>query len=143
MAKQGFIGAIHTEWLEDGREMRFDEPFGYVSKSGKVWWCYEDGVINGTSFPRLLFVWDTLGSPYVGKHRVAGALHDSAYHHHQGSRLECDRMLREVLIYCGVSKAKAYTMYAAVRAGGRGAYKKGPTQTPTPPKQPPMDSQRT
>lgn len=57
--------------------------------------------------------------PPIGKHNVAAILHDYLYDHRIGTRKQADKLFLRVMLSYEVSKWQAYTMYYAVRLGGR------------------------
>ena len=55
----------------------------------------------------------------------AACLHDALYASQWLPKAECDRLFYEAMIADGVNKAKAWSMYTAVRLFGHSAYKDG------------------
>ena len=109
-----------TTWLNDHRQMVVVYDYGWTDATGNVWWCKRGDVIDGASIPR--FLWSMLGGPYSGLHRVATALHDSAYIAKVGTRKQADQMMLEKMLADGVGVVKARLMYRAVRWFGRSAW---------------------
>jgi hypothetical protein len=59
-----------------------------------------------------------------GNHNLATLIHDWLYDTQLGTRKQADEEMLHWLMKAGCSKAKAYTMYLAVRIGGRSWWKK-------------------
>ena len=74
-----------------------------------------------TDFASIPRVFRVILSPY-GRHTEAAVLHDWLYQtsgmHGEFTRKQCDELFFEAMIACGVGKARALTMYSAVRAFG-------------------------
>ena len=87
--------------LEDVNINGYVVPAGFVS--------------DGCSCPKVL--WNYC-EPISGKYIAAFLLHDWMYSTQAVTRKNADVMLRENLITAGMSTAKAYTIYAAVRTFG-------------------------
>lgn len=66
------------------------------------------------SIPRLLRIFFDQN----GKSRKAAVIHDWLYCSRIYPRSEADGIFHEALIYCGVGKFTAWTMWLGVRAGG-------------------------
>ena len=73
---------------------------------------------DGASIPRAL--WTIVGNPFEPQFMRAALAHDWLYHVHTYDRQESDALFSGLLQEDGVSKAKAETMRAGIRAfGGR------------------------
>ena len=94
-----FVGAVRSEWLEDGRRMRLLAPFAYIDPSGLEWHAAAGWIVDGASIPR--FAWSLIGGPFEGKYRNASVIHDVA----------CDEQLRSW-------EAVHEVFYWAMRASG-------------------------
>jgi hypothetical protein len=72
------------------------------------------------TIPRLFrgIVWGS------GNHNLATLIHDWLYDNQIGTRLSADREMLYWLKKAGCSNLKAYTMYYAVRVGGRSWWNK-------------------
>jgi hypothetical protein len=77
-----FVGAVRSEWLEDGRRMRLLAPFTYIDPTGLEWHAHAGWIVDGASIPR--FAWSLMGGPFEGKYRNASVIHDVA----------CDQQIR-------------------------------------------------
>lgn len=67
------------------------------------------------SVPRLLW---RFAPPAEAQTAAPALIHDCLYQAAELPRVECDRLFRELLILNGENRAKAWTMWAAVRSGG-------------------------
>jgi len=93
--------------------------FGYEDQDGKLWWCLRGDMTDYHSIP-------TWAVPLTGPRTafpIPSFLHDSAYAHQQYSRVEADKMFREVLGICGANRLHRNTFYRAVRLGGGRAWR--------------------
>ncbi len=107
-----FVGAVQSEWLEDGRGMRLLAPFAYIDPTGLEWRAEAGWIVDGASIPR--FAWSLIGGPFEGKYRNASVIHDVA----------CDQQARpwesvhEAFYWAmrasGVDAVQAKIMYAVV-----------------------------
>jgi|ERR1044072_1952766 hypothetical protein len=108
------IGGVLTfaYWHEGKRKVifRLAEPVkigGYEIPAG-----YET---DFATVPRLFFSI----IPPIGKHNVAAILHDFLYDNRIGTRKRADKLFLCFMLSYNVPKWQAYTMYYAVRLGGR------------------------
>lgn len=75
------------------------------------------------------FAWSIIGHP-TGKYGKASVVHDYIYRYpvcgveKPRSRRRCDQIMLEAMKVLGVGWWRRSAMYFAVRAGGRGAWKK-------------------
>lgn len=60
----------------------------------------------------------------AGNHNLATLIHDWLYDNQIGTRKQADDEMLYWLLACGVSRIKAYTMYFAVRIGGKSWWNK-------------------
>ena len=70
------------------------------------------------SVPRVPFIYDILGN----RARRAGTVHDYLYSVKMFSREQCDLILKEMVVVCGVAEVEAEEFYLAVRLGGASHY---------------------
>ena len=77
-------------------------------------------VFNGGSIPRLL--WGIIDSPLGGIGSSCFCLHDVLYATQIVGRYKADRMLYRALLAVGMNRAKAVSIYLAVRAAGQSAF---------------------
>ncbi len=70
---------------------------------------------NGASVPRAFWAYC---SPLDGRYLDVFCWHDWAYAEHILPRQKIDQLMRQYLIARGMSRAKSYTIYYAVRAFG-------------------------
>jgi hypothetical protein len=100
-----------------------DAPFTFRDRTGKVWTARKDLKWDGASIPRAL--WTAVGSPMTGCYRWASMVHDECYKHADEyiglsvSRKDADRMFHDGCRAKGISRAKAATMYYALRWFGQ------------------------
>jgi hypothetical protein len=82
------------------------------------WWIHIRAgfITDGASVPRLL--WRVVGHPFQGRALAAAIVHDALYQVEAIPRAEADRVFYELLIANGVSRGKAWAMFAGVRIGG-------------------------
>lgn len=71
---------------------------------------------DGASIPRPL--WGVFGNPLSGDFRIAALVHDVLYASQKLPRKVCDDIFLELMKLHGVSYAKRYSMYLAVRSAG-------------------------
>ena len=75
---------------------------------------------DGASVPRIL--WPVSGSPYDPPRVAAAAIHDWLYRAQICSRAEADEAYLLILMQSGISPARAFAEYAALRLFGRPAW---------------------
>ena len=80
----------------------------------------KDFDFDGASIPRYL--WSIVGSPMTGGYQRSACMHDALYSSNILPKDMCDSLFLEAMISDGVSSLLAYTMYYAVRFGGKTAY---------------------
>lgn len=96
------------------------EEFRFIDRDGRTWTACEGLPWDGASIPRAL--WTVAGSPKVGCHKLASIVHDEYYKHrreHGYTRKEVDRMFYDACRAKGVGRAKAKSMYYALRWFGQ------------------------
>lgn len=117
MGRGQFSNTVKTEWLEDDpRKMRLLEDVVFTDSKGKKWVAQAYSVVDGASIPE--FLWEEVGSPFVGLYRRASVIHDVYCGNHMRPHEDVHRCFYEMMIADGVSEAKAKIMYAGVRFGG-------------------------
>lgn len=77
---------------------------------------------DGASIPKSL--WGIFGNPLSGDFRIAALVHDVLYASQVLPRKVCDDIFLELMKIHGVSYAKRYSMYLAVRSAGGFAWEK-------------------
>jgi hypothetical protein len=80
---------------------------------------------DGASIPKVL--WSIVGNPLEDDLLKPSIVHDGLYTLMQLPRFECDKLLKEMLLFNGASKARAYFIYYAVRLFGGSYWKKDTT----------------
>lgn len=101
-----------TEWLDDGRDMRLKQPFGYVDPAGRQWPVPAGVVVNGASIPQVL--WSLIGGPFEGPYRNASIVHDHYCDVRARTWQDTHRVFLDAMLCSGVGRLRAKTMYYAV-----------------------------
>lgn len=114
-----------------GKYWQLNRDF-HVEAGGRIWHVPKGFVYDGASIP--WWAWALIGHPGDGRFAEAAALHDWLYESHQVSRSIADAVFLELLLRktapsdgappVAVPKWKANIMWAAVRVGGRGAWRR-------------------
>ncbi len=115
-----FTGDVVAKWLRhDGkdRDMKLVKPFSFKDSKSINWTAPVGSIVNGASIPK--FLWEEVGSPFVGDYRRASVLHDVACHKMLKTPKEVHRMFYDAMICDGVNTFRAKYMYAAVRLFSR------------------------
>lgn len=118
--KEGFSGEPLTRW-KNSREMILEEDFYYIDPESRKWNAPKGSHLNGATIPMAL--WNTIGSPYVGKYRRASVVHDVGVGElgnpdvSEEQRKKADRMFYHACRYDGCSKHFAGMLYTGVRLG--------------------------
>ena len=81
---------------------------------------------DGASIPKSL--WGIFGNPLSGDFRIAALVHDVLYASQVLPRKVCDDIFLELMKIHGVSYAKRYSMYLAVRSTGSFAWNKNTSE---------------
>lgn len=117
MGREQFSGPVDVRWLEDSkREMMLLENISFVDLKGVTWTAYQFDIIDGASIPE--FLWDDVGSPYIGFYRRASVIHDVYCQRKSRPAQDVHDCFYEMMLADGVSKLKAKIMYAAVNKFG-------------------------
>jgi len=123
----GFPGKIQLSHHTGQRYADLEAPFWYVDLAGRKHLAKQGMVTDGLSIPR--FLWRLFGAPYASPYLAAGIIHDSYCKDardikHEGDitgakqmRREADVLFREMLLYLGCGRVKAWSMYKGVRIG--------------------------
>ncbi len=106
-----FKGEVVAKFLRDGRNMRLEQPFGYVDPKGQAWDVPAGSETDGASIPRVLWV---SHPPFTGKYRAAAVVHD--YYCQTKSRgwRDTHEVFYHAMRAAGVEDRTAKVMYAAV-----------------------------
>ncbi len=106
-----FKGEVVAKFLRDGRNMRLEQPFGYVDPKGQAWEVPAGTETDGASIPRVLWV---SHPPFTGKYRAAAVVHD--YYCQTKSRgwRDTHEVFYHAMRAAGVEDRTAKVMYAAV-----------------------------
>lgn len=111
-----YIGVPKVELLPDGRLMKLDSEFGFVSASGATWRTPPGMETDGASIPR--FLWPIFGGPFEGKYRDAAIVHDWYCSVRSRPWEDTHLMFHEAMLVSGVSQQRARSLYLGVRFGG-------------------------
>jgi Protein of unknown function (DUF1353) len=107
-----FVGRLITEWLDDGRNMRLIQRFGFEDAKKSVWAVPPGTVVNGASIPPVF--WSFIGSPFGDKYRKASVIHDHYCETRTRASDKVHRVFYEAMLAAGVGRSKAWIMYQAV-----------------------------
>lgn len=107
-----FIGNFNFQALGDGRKIKLLNEIIFIDFKGKKWIAPKGHIVDGASIPRNL--WSIIGSPLVGKYRIASVIHDVACDGKTQSWQATHRVFYEAMLASGVTKRKAEKMYTAV-----------------------------
>lgn len=113
-----FSGKPSVTWLNDGRTVKLLRPFSFTDSAGVVWQASKGDKVDGSSIPKLF--WSIIGSPFVGKHRLASVIHDKyCVLREKSGRTSAavHKMYYEACLCAGVGKLVAKTMYLALKIG--------------------------
>jgi hypothetical protein len=115
-----FNGDISLEEMGNGF-WKLQDNFGYENDSIKV--TIKSGFItDGASIPKLF--WNIIGNPFEDDLLKPSIIHDGLYTCMQLQRESCDKLLKEMLLFNGVSKIRTYLIYYAVRIFGSSHWNK-------------------
>jgi hypothetical protein len=118
-----FNGDIILEELDNG-SWRLQDDFSYEDDYIQVT-IKSNFITDGASIPKLF--WSVVGNPLENDLLKPAIIHDGLYNLMHQPRLECDKLLKEMLLFNGTSKMKAYFIYYAVRLFGGSHWKKDTT----------------
>ena len=110
-----FKGEIVTSFMRDGRNMRLEQPFGYIDPAGRHWDVPVGAITDGASIPRIL--WAT-HPPFTGKYRAAAVVHDYFCQSRSRSWRETHEVFYHAMRTAGVDDRTAKIMYGAVHQFG-------------------------
>lgn len=116
MTKAHFSGEPKTKWLDDGRSVELLEDFIFTDANGKKWIAKKGRVVDGSSIPRVL--WPLIGSPFVGRHRIASIIHDVYCIDKNEPHKAVHQMYYNACVLAGVNKFKARLMLTGIKIGG-------------------------
>lgn len=117
MGREQFSGPVDVRWLtEDKRKMMLLESVSFLDKNDVVWTAYQYDTIDGASIPE--FLWDDVGSPYVGFYRRASVIHDVYCQRKSRPAQDVHNCFKEMMLADGVGKIKAEIMFQAVNRFG-------------------------
>jgi len=120
---------IHLGHTVGGTTAHLTRSFHYTALSGIKYTCPSRMLTDGLSIPK--FMWRIIGAPFASPYLAAGIIHDHlCIESHKAvaeiglleaerERLIADKLFREMLLFMGCSRIKAWTMYRGVRIGAR------------------------
>ena len=136
--RQGFSPLeIHLGHTVGGTTAHLTRSFHYTALSGIKYTCPSRMLTDGLSLPR--FLWRVLGAPFASPYLAAGIIHDAGcidaqlakdevgLLEAQRLRLIADKLFREMLMFLGCSKARAWIFYRGVRIGANSLRKHAKT----------------
>jgi hypothetical protein len=118
-----FNGDVILEEMKNGY-WKLQDNFSYENDYIQVT-IKSDFITDGASIPKLF--WSVVGNPLSNDLLKPAIIHDGLYTLMQLKRLECDKLLKEMLLFNGISKVKAYFIYYAVRLFGGSHWRKDTT----------------
>jgi hypothetical protein len=118
-----FNGDVILEDLDNG-SWKLQNDFSYEDDSIQVT-IKSNFITDGASIPKIF--WSIVGNPLENDLLKPAIIHDGLYTLMQLKRLECDKLLKEMMLFNGTSKAKTYFIYYAVRFFGGSHWKKDTT----------------
>jgi len=122
-----FKGEVIAKFLSDGRNMRLEQPFGYVDPHGRAWDVPAGMTTDGASVPRFFWM---LFPPFTGKYRSAAVIHDYYCQTRSRDWRDTHEVFYNAMRAAGVDETTAKAMYAAVYTFGPrwgiGARPRGP-----------------
>ena len=109
--------------LPDGIHSVLQDDFSYFDKSGTEHRAYRGLRTDGKSIPRIF--WRCIGSPWTGKDRYAGIIHDQECKDimllpkrlRDEARNKADANWREMCAFLGDGPVKTFWLWVGVRAG--------------------------
>ncbi|HYN81189.1 MAG TPA: DUF1353 domain-containing protein [Gemmatimonadaceae bacterium] len=107
-----FEGALQTEWLSNGRDMKLLAAFAYVDQASMRWAAPTGSIVNGASIPQPF--WSFIGGPFEGKYRNASVVHDVACDRRDKPWKDVHRMFYNASRLGGVGLVSGKVMYFAV-----------------------------
>jgi hypothetical protein len=117
---KSFGGDVILEEMKNGF-WKLQDNFSYEDDYIQIT-VKSDFITDGASIPKLF--WSVVGNPLSNDLLKPAIIHDGLYTLMQLKRLECDKLLREMLLFNGTSKLKAYFIYFSVRLFGGAHWKK-------------------
>ena len=106
-----FKGKVIASFLPDGRNMRLEQPFGYIDPKGKHWDVPAGEQTDGASIPKALWV---MSPPFTGKYREAAVIHDYYCRRQAVSWQGTHNVFYDAMRAGGVDERTAKVMFAAV-----------------------------
>jgi hypothetical protein len=117
---QQFNGDIILEEIKNGF-WKLQDDFSYENDYIKVT-VKSDFITDGASIPKMF--WSVIGNPLSDYLLKPSIIHDGLYTLMQLPRAACDDLLKEMLLFNGVSRVKVLLIYYTVRLLGGSHWKK-------------------
>ena len=113
-----FVGILDMEPNPaDANTLRVkSKGFAFYDEKGTDWDAAEGEITDGASIPSLLK--PIIGHSFDSLYLPAAVLHDLACQQRIRSWRSCAEMLREALVTSGISRPRAFAMWAAVYVFG-------------------------
>lgn len=92
------------------------EKLIYCDSRGREWYAPQASIVDGASIPR--FLWRAIGSPFVGKYRMASVMHDVYCTNKSVASPLVHEMFYDAMLTDGVCPLKAKIMWFAVNSFG-------------------------
>ena len=106
-----FKGKVIASFLPDGRNMRLEQPFGYIDPKGKHWDVPAGEQTDGASIPKAFWL---MSPPFSGKYREAAVIHDYYCRKQVESWQATHNVFFDAMRAGGVDERTAKVMFAAV-----------------------------
>jgi Protein of unknown function (DUF1353) len=106
-----FMGKLVVSFLPDGRNVKLEEPFGFVDPRGKRWDVPAGMVSDGASIPQVFWI---THPPFTGKYRSAAVIHDHYCQTKSQRWQDVHGVFYDAMRAAGVDERTAKVLYAAV-----------------------------
>jgi Protein of unknown function (DUF1353) len=106
-----FKGRVVVSFLPDGRNVKLEEPFGYIDPAGKHWDVPAGMVTDGASIPQVFWI---THPPFTGQYRSAAVIHDHYCQTKSARWQDVHTVFYNAMRASGVEERTAKVMYAAV-----------------------------
>jgi hypothetical protein len=117
---KAFNGNVILEEL-DGSFWKLQNDFSYENDNVKI--TVKSGfTTDGASIPKAF--WSIVGNPLENDLLKPAIIHDGLYTIMKLSRLESDKLLKDMLLFNGTNKVKVFLVYYAVRLFGGSHWEK-------------------
>ena len=110
-----YLSALHLAPLDNGRDWRVTQPFGFEVEEGDEIWVSKDTITDLTSTPRILW---RLAPPATGRQRKGAVIHDYLYRTQHRTRKKSDQIYLACMQIDKVSWWKRKMIYHGLRLFG-------------------------